>query len=397
MCGFGGSLYAKSTFIIFIIVNAVIVCVVVNFFLTVKHGFEEIPLPFNNSDFANYTGLSWHTFHDNEHTHYTTDYTTDDAFSFISVFAIVFNGCTGILAGVNLSGELKDPSVAIPKGTLLAQAYTYVVYALLYTLAAFTCSTDLLQNNFTFLQPISFSPPIVFIGTILVTMSAALSTLIGASRVLYAIAKDDVFGVVLNPFKDFTTRKGNPYMSVLFTAFLVQLVLLIGNVNALAPMVSIFFLMVYFFINVACALLDIASAPNFRPSFKYFSWHISFLGMLGCITMMFLISPVYAAINLLILLLLIALISVIGPTASWGSISQGLTFYVVRKFLLKLDPRKDHVKFWRPQILLLVHNPKSCVPLLTFTNDLKKSGLYVVGKKLSLCLYQLLLFVRREF
>ena len=234
--------------------------------------------------------------------------------------------------------------------------------------------------NYTFLQPINFWPPLVFIGTILVTMSAALSAMIGGSRVLYAIAKDEVFGVVSRPFAVFSTKSGNPYLCVIFTAFVVQLVLFIGNVNLLAPMVSIFFLMVYFFVNVACALLDIASAPNFRPSFRYFSWHISFLGMLGCITMIFLISRVYAAVNLLILVVLIVLISIIGPSTGWGSISQGLSFYVVRKFLLRLDPRKDHVKFWRPQVLLLVNNPKSCVPLLSFVNDLKKSGLYIIGQ-----------------
>ena len=96
--------------------------------------------------------------------------------------------------------------------------------------------------------------------------------------------------------------------------------------------------------------------------------------------MIFLISRVYAAVNLLILVVLIVLISIIGPSTGWGSISQGLSFYVVRKFLLRLDPRKDHVKFWRPQVLLLVNNPKSCVPLLSFVNDLKKSGLYIIGQ-----------------
>ncbi|XP_059082779.1 solute carrier family 12 member 9-like [Tigriopus californicus] len=300
--------------------------------------------------------------------------------NFFTVFGVLFSGVTGIMSGANMSGELLSPGKNIPRGTLAACFFTFTIFIVLSVLTALTCNPAMLMHDCMYLSNFSVWPPIVAIGVLLATFSASLNNLIGASRVLEAVAKDVLFGHILSFFTK-GTIKDNPISSILVTWCLVEMFLLMGSLNSIAQLSSVLFLMSYAAVNLACLGLDLASAPNFRPSFKYFSWHTSLVGLLGTTIMMFFVSPLFSAVALLLCLSLIFALNFISPIRkpNWGSISQALLFHQVRKYLLLLDPRKAHVKFWRPQILLLVSNPRTCCSLIDFVNALKKGGLYVIG------------------
>ncbi|NXO69554.1 S12A9 protein, partial [Phainopepla nitens] len=380
VCLVGASIYAKATFLIFLIVAAVLGTILVSFFAT-RPLKVPIRLPNDNgteTDNGFFTGFSLDTLRDNLGGRYEVDYTTGQMMSFSSVFAVMFNGCTGIMAGSNMSGDLKRPSYSIPRGTISAVLFTYLVYNLLAFLMCATCNRILLQKDYGFLRDISIFPPLVTVGIYAATLSAAMSNLIGASRILYALARDDLFGRALALAKK-TSASGNPVMAVILSWLVVQVVLFSGKLNTIASVVTIFFLLVYATVNLACLALEWASAPNFRPTFRYFTWHTCLLGIAGCCVMMFLISPVSASASLGFLLLLLLALHYLSPSSTWGYISQALIFHQVRKYLLMLDVRKDHVKFWRPQMLLMVQNPRGSARLIDFVNDLKKSGLYVLG------------------
>ncbi|XP_052472585.1 solute carrier family 12 member 9 [Carassius gibelio] len=380
VCLIGAHIYAKATFLIFIIVMVSLGSIFISFFIV---PFKTVQLPGHRNaslgpTSANFTGFKLESLMGNVQADYTVDYSTGVMMSFATVFAVMFNGCTGIMAGSNMSGDLKNPSYSIPRGTITAVVFTFVIYILLSILISCTCDRVLLQQDYGFLTDINVWHPFVTIGVYSSTLSAAMSNLIGASRVLFALARDDLFGRFLSPAKH-TSASGNPWVSVLISWILVQLVLFSGKLNTIASIVTIFFLLVYAAVDLACLALEWASAPNFRPTFRYFTWHTCVLGIIGCAIMMFLINAIYASASIAFMLLLLLLIHYLSPVSSWGCISQALIFHQVRKYLLMLDVRKDHVKFWRPQVLLMVSNPRCSVGLITFINDIKKSGLYVLG------------------
>ena len=177
----------------------------------------------------------------------------------------------------------------------------------------------------------------------------------------------------------FGSKRGDePRVAVLGTAFVALCLIMIGNLDVVAPIISAFFCMSYAMVNFTCFALIATGAPNFRPAFKYYNRYVSFFGFILNIGVLFFLNWIYGLVGLGLLGLLYLYLSVYGPEANWGAVGQVLLFGQIRKYLLQLDTGTQHAKFWRPHLLLLVENP---IPgLIGFCNSLKKGGLFVLGQ-----------------
>ncbi|OAA36293.1 cation chloride cotransporter [Metarhizium rileyi] len=321
-----------------------------------------------------YTGLSFNTFADNLLP--SSDKKVYHGLpTFRDLFGILFPATSGIFAGASMSGDLKNPSKAIPKGTLWAVLTTFVVYLMVILSMACTISRDSFLANDNIISLTNLSAPIIFAGECAVTLFSSLMGIIGSAKLFQALARDKLLPG-LSVFGRGTRRADEPVLAVLLTYSIAQLALL-ADLNQIATLISMGYQMTFFVMNLACFLLKIGSAPNFRPSFKFFNWQTACIGSLLSAAAMFFIDETYAAIAICVLVLVFLLIHYLCPPKRWGDVSQNLIYHQVRKYLLRLKP--EHIKFWRPHIILLINNPRRQTRLIQFCNSMKKGSLYILG------------------
>uniref|UniRef100_A0A3P8XIL2 Solute carrier family 12 member 4 n=1 Tax=Esox lucius TaxID=8010 RepID=A0A3P8XIL2_ESOLU len=314
----------------------------------------------------------------------------DIATSFTLLVGIFFPSATGIMAGSNRSGDLKDAQKSIPIGTILAITTTTLVYFSSVVLFGACIEGTVLRDKFgdavsknlvvgTLSWP---SPWVIVIGSFFSTVGAGLQSLTGAPRLLQAIAKDNII-----PFlRVFGHGKANgePTWALLLTGLIAELGILIASLDMVAPILSMFFLMCYLFVNLACAVQTLLRTPNWRPRFKYYHWALSFLGMSMCLALMFISSWYYAIVAMCIAGMIYKYIEYQGAEKEWGDGIRGLSLSAARYALLRLEHGPPHTKNWRPQVLVLLKLDEDLhvkyPRLLTFVSQLKAGkGLTIVG------------------
>ena len=295
--------------------------------------------------------------------------------NFQSLFGILFPATSGIFAGASMSGDLKNPSKSIPKGTLWALGLTFFSYtAVIFAMASSTTRASFV-SDLNVIQDTNMSGALVLAGEFATTFFSTLMGVIGAAKLLQALGRDELFpGLTI--FGQGTKKSDDPVYAILGTYIIAQLIMLF-DINQIASFITMTYLMTFLVMNLATFLLKIGSAPNFRPSFHFFSWQTAFVGSVVSGTAMFFVDGLYASACVAILIILFLLVHYTSRPRSWGDVSQSLIYHQVRKYLLRLKP--EHVKFWRPQILLFVNDPRRQYKLIQFCNSMKKGSLYILG------------------
>lgn len=370
VCLLGSAIFARASNLLLVIL------LIATFSIPASSLFVR---PFSDpSSGVYYTGFSLDTLKENLMPRFTRGGAgsgSNEKESWQDLFGILFPATAGIFAGASMSGDLKNPSKSIPKGTLYGLLFTFISYSLVILSMGATISRQSLYLNLNVVQSINVSPPIILMGEFATSFFSALMGVIGSAKSLQALARDDIFPG-LSIFGQGTKTSDDPILAIIFTFILSQLTLFM-DINSIACFVTMTYLITFWVTNLACFLLKIASAPNFRPTFKFFTWWTAAVGALISLASMFFVDGIWASGVIGIILVLFLIIHYYSPPKPWGDVSQTLIYHQVRKYLLRL--RTDHVKFWRPQILLFVNDPRRSWKMIQFCNALKKGGLYILG------------------
>lgn len=291
------------------------------------------------------------------------------AATFWAVLAVFFPAVTGIEAGVNMSGDLKDPSRSIPRGTLAALLTGYVVYMTLPVLLSMRADAATLMEDPLVMRRMAFWGDAILLGVWGATLSSALGSVLGAPRVLQALARDGVLPRWMRVLGRGSGEQDEPRVGTIVTLGVALAAVSLGELNVIAPILTMFFLASYFTVNLAAGLEGALGSPSFRPSFRV-HWSLSLLGAAGCLVVMVLINAVATAVAALIIGGVFLWLERREMKTAWGDLRRGVLLSMARSVLLRLDDDEPDPKNWRPNMLLLSGAPTGRWYLVEFARAL---------------------------
>ena len=376
-----------------------------------------------------FTGWSLDTLSANVFSEYTEF--EDVQQSFITVFAVFINSVLGIVAGANMSGDLKDPSYAISVGTITGIFTTYITYA---GFAVMICGTFLRRasgnieeylhdtmsnvtggNNITLpdigdcsaaandireqlglsidgcnglygssadqkaMTYISATGYLVYIGCFGATLSSSIACIEGAPRVLQAVGKDKIYPYI-HFFGKGSGPNDEPFRGYIFTFLIAIGAVMIADLNQIGYLTSNFTVAAYGLMNFSVFHSSMSKSPGWRPAFKFYSPWVALLGAIACTVLILIFNWIFGVVTIVCMAILYAITVYIKPDVNWGSSKDALTYMSALNTSIALTNQKDHIKTYRPQILVMSGNPAHRQPLVDFSNLVTmKTSLLVCG------------------
>jgi len=285
--------------------------------------------------------------------------TIENPTSFFTIFAIIFPAFTGMTAGVGLSGDLKNPRKSIPLGTIAGTLTGMVVYVFVVFKLANNLPVDLLANDQFSMSKIALWGPIIPIGLAAATLSSAIGSILIAPRTMQALAKDRIFP--FQKFNDFIEKgegKSNePVHATAFTAVIVLAFVSMGSVDFVAQVISMFFMITYGTLCLVSFLEHFAGNPSYRPTFRS-KWYLSLIGALACFIMMFQMSPVYAILSFISIIIIYIYIRHSSEGDDLSDMIKGVLFQSTRKLQVLIQRKQTDASLtnWRPSFIAISSN-----------------------------------------
>jgi amino acid transporter len=273
---------------------------------------------------------------------------------FATVFAVFFPAVTGIMAGVSMSGDLKDSRSAIPRGTLAAIITGFIVYATFPVWLALNATNEQLVSDLDVVWHIAAFPSLIFLGVWGATLSSALGSILTAPRTLQALATD---GLVPRLLGRGSGSSNEPRLGLIATFFLAQGGILLGSLDVIAPVLTMFFLATYGMINLASGLQKWAASPSFRPSFRVPAL-VSLLGAVACFYVMSIIDMAAMVAALILCAAIFVFQERRALDTTFGDARHGIWSAIVRSALHRLRRADWHPLNWRPNLVILGGPPE---------------------------------------
>jgi amino acid transporter len=297
------------------------------------------------------------------------------------VFAVFFPAVTGIEAGVNMSGDLKNPARSIPMGTFAALAVGFVVYMTMpFFFEAWAEPEALVEDPFI-MRRMAFWGPLILLGAMGATLSSAMGSILGAPRVLQAMARDEVIPRPLRFLGRGSGEDDAPRAGTVVTLGIALVAIYFGDLNAVAPILTMFFLTSYLTVNLAAGIEGFLESPSFRPAFRI-HWVVPMVGAVGCLLIMFLIHAPATIMAAGVVVGVFIWLQHRGLRGTWGDVRGGIWLALIRMGLLRVGKQVD-ARNWRPHPLVLAGEPTRRWPLVDFANAITHNrGLVTVAKVL---------------